>query len=691
VGVQAFAGFRFGGFILDRKAGGLFRLDESGNPVPVSLGSRALDVLCVLVERAGELVSKQTIMDAVWPNTAVEENNLTVQVSALRRVLDQNRLQSSSIQTVAGRGYRLVEPVRRDDLPNDAIDLNRAAISAMAHDRPRLSVVVLPFDNLSGDLSDDYLADGITDDLTSDLSHIQNAFVIARQSAYAYKGKPRDVRTIGQELGVRYVLEGSVRRIGATLRVNVQLTSGETGAHLWSDRFDEQISELLEGQEQIVTRMRSELGISMVDIENARSLRERPTNPDAFDLILRARALENPPSMQKNDAAKALYEQALERDPSSAAAMVGIAYHLLDRSATNGYWANLEDMQRTEALLTQARALAPETERLLPVTAYWLRVLGRSEEAMVASEEAIRRFPNNPNGYAQLGHCKTITGHAEEEIPLQAQAIRVNPRDPYLFNRYRRMGFASLMLGRDQDAIAFIERSLAVSREDDGSRSGMNRLLAAAYARTGQTSAAKRALAEAHRLQPYVSVRTITAAGSLANPVYRQQLLHYQDALRLLGAREHADEDADFGVPEDAVLHVRLIGYTPTGAPGARTIRTAELPQLLADARPCVIDTMANCLGHSIPGAIGLEYVGLGGTFTDAAQGRLQRKIRELTDDNLRRPLVAVGWNSESFDSRNLALRLVALGYTHVYWYRGGREAWEVNGLPETELKVEPW
>src|SRR5262249_46889228 len=155
-----------------------------------------------------------------------------------------------------------------------------------------LSIVVLPFDNLSGDPRDDYLADGITDDLTSDLARVPSAFVIARQSAYTYKGKPRDVRTIGQELGVRYVLEGSVRRIGSTLRVNVQLISGETGAHLWSDRFDEQISELLQGQEQIVTRMRSELGISMVEIETARSLRERPTNPDALDLILRARALE---------------------------------------------------------------------------------------------------------------------------------------------------------------------------------------------------------------------------------------------------------------------------------------------------------------------------------------------------------------------------------------------------------------
>ena len=153
-------------------------------------------------------------------------------------------------------------------------------------------MVVLPFENLSGNSGDDYLADGITDDVTTDLSHILGAFVIARESASTYKGKPADVRKIGEELGVRYVIEGSVRRIASVLRVNVQLTSGETGADLWSDRFDEQITELAAGQEQIVARMRDGLGISMVEIENARSLRERPTNPDAFDLVLQARALE---------------------------------------------------------------------------------------------------------------------------------------------------------------------------------------------------------------------------------------------------------------------------------------------------------------------------------------------------------------------------------------------------------------
>ena len=149
----------------------------------------------------------------------------------------------------------------------------------------------MPFQDMDDDPTNDYLADAITDDLTTELSSLAGAWVIARESAYTYKGKATDVRQIGRELGVRYVLEGSVRKIGSILRVNVQLVSGETGVHLWSDRFDEEISQLAAGQQQIVARLSDTVGISMLDIEGARSLRERPTNPDAFDLILRARSL----------------------------------------------------------------------------------------------------------------------------------------------------------------------------------------------------------------------------------------------------------------------------------------------------------------------------------------------------------------------------------------------------------------
>jgi TolB-like protein/DNA-binding winged helix-turn-helix (wHTH) protein len=522
---------RFEDWRFDRRTRLLFRQDAAGAWTPVSIGSRALEILALLLERPGTVVSREAIMDAVWPNTAVEANNLTVQIAALRRALDHNRTGGTCIRTVPGRGYRFVVPVHPDEdsppprqdphingsastdvLPAEpggcrAVTASTTASSAgvslgfgrfvrrlygvrfvalltgsclaiaallllgLSHSSwlvgrpapPRLSLVVLPFENLSGDPKDAYLADGITDDLTSDLSLFPGAFVIARETAYTYDKKPADVRTIGDALGVRYVLEGSVRRIESTIRVNVQLTSAENGAHLWSDRFDEQITELAAGQEQIVTRMRAGLGISLVEIEKARSLRERPTNPDAFDLILRARALYNqPPSLQRHLEAQALFERALMLDPSSVSALSWVVLCLIERADTRDGWRYLENMQRAERLAAQARAIAPGARETLGATFQWLRSIDRCQEAIPVAEQIIQRFPNYALGYAYLGSCKLITGHAEEDLPLEAKAMQINPRDPNLFLRYRRLGFASLLLGRDKDAITFLKQSLAI-------------------------------------------------------------------------------------------------------------------------------------------------------------------------------------------------------------------------------------
>jgi rhodanese-related sulfurtransferase len=177
----------------------------------------------------------------------------------------------------------------------------------------------------------------------------------------------------------------------------------------------------------------------------------------------------------------------------------------------------------------------------------------------------------------------------------------------------------------------------------------------------------------------------------LCSPVYAQQLRNYQAGLRLAGLRDHADEDTEFNVPPDALLHSEIAGQTPSEAPGVKTIRTAELVGFLPEAQPLVIDTVSNSWGKSIPGAIGLKFSDLGGSFVDGAQDRLRRKMTGLTGGDVQKPIVAVGWNSERFDGRNLSLRLAALGYTRVYWYRGGREAWEVAELPETELAVQEW
>ena len=208
--------FLFEAFRLDRRAGALFRRDDKGAAVPVAIGSRGLAVLSILIARHGDLVSKDEIMQAVWPETVVEDNNLTVQISALRRVLDQGRAGGSCIQTIPGRGYRFAGAVTRIDA--DA----RSATQTISHDggrsRPRLSIVVLPFANLSNDREQQYFADGITEDLTTDLSRIEGSFVISRNTAFTYRNKSIDTKLIGCELGVRYALEGSVRRSDRRVR-----------------------------------------------------------------------------------------------------------------------------------------------------------------------------------------------------------------------------------------------------------------------------------------------------------------------------------------------------------------------------------------------------------------------------------------------------------------------------------------
>ena len=211
---------QFGSFRFDRRRGCLLRQDGKGALTPVAIGSRALDILSLLIDR-GDVVSKDEILNLVWPGV-VEGANVTVQISALRRVLDDGRTDGSLIQTIPGRGYRFVAPVA------SATQQVAAAPSIAPLTAPRLSIVVLPFLNLSNDPDQQYFADGITDNLTSDLSRIAHSFVISRNTAFTYRNKPIATKQIGRELGVRYVLQGSVQRSGNQVRINAQLIDAET-------------------------------------------------------------------------------------------------------------------------------------------------------------------------------------------------------------------------------------------------------------------------------------------------------------------------------------------------------------------------------------------------------------------------------------------------------------------------------
>ena len=275
---------------------------------------------------------------------------------------------------------------------------------------PSLSLVVLPFDNLGGAPDDDYLVAGVTDDLTTALSHIPGTFVISRATAYSYRGKAEDIRRIGRDLGIRYVVRGSLRRFGPTLRVNVELSSTETGGQLWSDSFDQKVADLASGQEQIVVRMRAALNVSLVDTEATRSLQERPANPDAFDFILRARAVLLLPQIKDTTAqAVELFQQALSRDPNAVLALVGALQTILVEQYLDGL-SYAVAMDEAEQYLRRAKMLAPNSEAVLAAEAMVVEYRGHGldyrrwrPEQKVVSHRLIELYPNNPDGYFRLG------------------------------------------------------------------------------------------------------------------------------------------------------------------------------------------------------------------------------------------------------------------------------------------------
>jgi adenylate cyclase len=664
----------------------LSRLSATGDCDPVVVGSRALEILALLLERPRTLVSKEAIMDAVWPGVAVEPNNITVQIAALRRVLDEGRTGESCIQTVPGRGYRFtasVEVLEEPTVPPPNVGIATA---------PRLSLVVLPFENLGGDPRDDYLADAVTEDLTTNLSRLPGALVIARTSAAVYKGKSVDVRNVGQQLGVRYAIEGSTRRLGDILRVSVQLVSTETGVHLWADRFDQDLRDLSISQDEIANRLSSELGVQVVEIESARSVRERPTNPDAFDFLLRGRYAFKNQSMQSI----AFYEQALQLDPSSARVMILLARELINRYIHTDFpdRGKPDLIERASALISAAAAIEANSEHVVFAQGFLLRAQARHTEAIALLQHLIQRAPNNCNAFRQLGICKIAKGQASEAIPLLQRSIRLDPLSPNHRFSCHHIGRALALLGRDAESIEWQQRALAATVEASPAwRAACHLWMASAYANISQSREAKQAALEASRIWPHVTVRSFAPLGPFpaTAPALFVQMCRIREGLGLTGLRDHAEEDADFGVPEAGEVCTDLIGWTPTSVPGATTIRTNELVDILAREKPVLIDVALHSWGRSIPGAIGLRGAGHGFGFSDDLQNRLSRKIQELTKGDLSVPIVSFCVNSERFTGYNLALRLAALGCTQVYWYRGGFEAWQVNGLPESDLELQDW
>jgi TolB-like protein/Flp pilus assembly protein TadD len=472
-------------------------------------------------------------MDVVWPGTTVEEANLTVQISALRRVLDNRGSERSTIQTVPGRGYRFVAAITRH---NEASSFDSKALPQHgSRVPPRLSIVVLPIINLSRDPEQEYFADALTDSLTTDLSRLAGSFVISCNTAFTYKGRKVSARQIGSEVGVRYVLEGSVQRSGKQVRINAQLIDAETDGHVWAERFERETGDLFALQEEITRRIAVALHLELVGAEAA-----RPTkHPDALDYILRGRAATLKPTTRENRVeAIGLFERALALDPHSAVAQSYLATALTARVLDNLSATVAADIGRAEELARQALASSPRSPLAHYAKGQVLRAQHRYDEAIPEYETAIAFDRNWVRAFPLIAQCKLFTGSIEEVIPLTEQAIRLSPRDPVIGIWYLRISQVHLLQSRIDEAVIWIEKA----RRAMPAHPNVRAYVAAAYALNGEAERAATELAEARRLSGedrFSSVARLNATWNYGVPKIRALFeATFIKGLRLAGMPE---------------------------------------------------------------------------------------------------------------------------------------------------------
>jgi TolB-like protein/class 3 adenylate cyclase/Tfp pilus assembly protein PilF len=369
---------------------------------------------------------------------------------------------------------------------------------------PRLSIVVLPFANPSNDLKQQYFADGITEDLTTDLSRISDMVVISRNTAFTYRDKAVVTSQIGRELGVRYVLEGGVRRSGSRVRVNAQLIDAEADSHLWAERFDGDTTDLFVLQDEITSRIAVALNLELVGAEAARPIE----HSDAFDYILRGRAaVSNQRSRGNFVKAISLFERALTINPSSVAAQSWLAVTLGSRVINQMTDTTAADITRAEGLVGQALAASPRSTIVHFARGEVLRAQRRYDEAMPEYETVLTFDRNSVSALVALGHCKLMTGSIEEVIPIMEQAIRLSPRDPQIAVMYYRIGEVHLLQSHTDKAIASLERARSANLE----LPYVHAFLSSAYALNGEIERAAAELHQARRLSDgYSSIAKLT-------------------------------------------------------------------------------------------------------------------------------------------------------------------------------------
>jgi adenylate cyclase len=391
------------------------------------VGRRAVAVLRALLECPGVPVSKDALLEAAWPGLVVEENNLTVQIAALRRVLGEEPGADRWIETLPRRGYRFVGSV---------VASNGAVLSAPARpgvvpqlpDKP--SIAVLPFQNMSEALDQDYFADGMVEEIITALSRIRSLFVIARNSTFTYKDRAVDVRQVGKELGVAYVLEGSVRRAGNRVRITAQLLDVIAGAHLWADRFDGTMEDVFELQDNVASSVAAVIEPTLEREEYRRSVRRPTDDLTAYDLYLQARFTRYSANREGTMRALELSGRALERDPNYGSALVEAAN--CQANMFGGGWT--DDLEATRAkgidLARRALRVAGDDPYVLATAARALGVFGKDiATALDLVDRSLQLNPNYARGWLMSAQLRLWAGQYDLAIEHLEGVIRLDPNE----------------------------------------------------------------------------------------------------------------------------------------------------------------------------------------------------------------------------------------------------------------------
>jgi TolB-like protein len=514
--------FLFAGQILDKERRELRRGGDT-----IAVEPQVFDLLVYLVENRDRVVSKDDLIASVWGGRIVSDSSLTSRINAARKAIGDNGEDQRLIRTVARKGLRFIGDVKlAAEAASSSVPPNEAPLAALPlPDRP--AIAVLPFVNMTDDPAQEYFSDGITEDIITALSKLRWFFVIARNSSFIYKGRAVHLKQIADELGVRYVLEGSVRKGGDRVRITAQLNDVASGGHIWAERYDRGIADVFAVQDEITEAIVAAIEPQLYAAENFRARRKAPDSMDAWDLVMRALSHYWRVTRQDNVVAQALLEKATELDPN-----YGQALGLLAASYTFSAHMGWADTPKVAPLAEQAASAAILVDG---EDAWAHHALGcvylfarRFDDSLAEFDAALRLNPNFSLAQGYYGLALSYCGRWQEGEQAARRALRLSPRDP-LSAVYCGIVSYARFLGRDYDEAMRLARDAIRQR---GDFVGAHRVLTAAAGLAGRGDVAKAALQELCRVQPNVSLAWIAEHMPIQHDADRE---HYLEGFKRAG------------------------------------------------------------------------------------------------------------------------------------------------------------